>query len=141
MPKGIGETFIHMEKEHLAAMMEAGYIYLGMRRYKQAKELFEGLVAIAPESDVALVALGNAEFCQGNVATAIVQYKKALKLDPDSHFAKVYLGEALLFSGKDKEALELLNEVANADKGAAGNFAVSLLSAIDGGFKPTKKKH
>lgn len=141
MPKGIGRTFIQMEKEHLAAMMEAGYIYLGMRRYKQAKELFEGLVAIAPESEVALVALGNAEFCQGNVASAIVQYKKALKLDPESHFAKVYLGEALLFSGKDKEALVLLEEIAKHDKGAAGEFAVSLLSAIEGGFKPVKKKH
>ena len=130
---------IEIEHEHLAAMMEAGYIYLGMRRYKEAKELFEGICVFAPESEIPIVALGNVQFCQGKVAKAIKHYKKALKLKPESEFAKVYLGEALFFSGKKDEALELMSAVADTDKGGAGEFAKALIEAIESGFDPNEK--
>lgn len=128
---------LDLKKEHLAAMMEAGYIYLGMRRYNEAKELFEGLCALAPDSEVPYVALGNVEFCRGKVARAIKHYKKALKIDEESGFANVYMGEALLFSGKKDEAMKLLEKVADADKGGAGEFAKALISAIESGFDPS----
>ncbi|OQA58848.1 MAG: Tetratricopeptide repeat protein [bacterium ADurb.Bin270] len=131
---------IEMNREHLAAMMEAGYIYLGMKRFKEARELFEGLLVLAPESEIPSVALGNVEFCEGKLARAIKHYKVALKKDPKSYFAKVYYGEALFFSGKREEALELINEVASSDKSGAGEFARALLQAIEGGFEPKKGK-
>ena len=131
---------IEIEREHLAAMMEAGYIYLGMRRFKEAHELFEGLHVLAPDSEVPVVALGNVEFCQGKVAKAIKHYRKALKVDPESAFAKIYLGEALFFSGKKDESLELIESVANEDKGGAGEFARALLDAIEAGFDPNQKQ-
>ncbi len=140
MPVGPGKMLIDLDKEHLAAMMEAGYIYVGMRRYKEAKELFEGLCSIAPESELPFVALGNVEFCQGNLSLAVANYKKAIRIDPNSMFAKVYLGEALYFSGKEAEAIKLLKEVSQCDEGGAGEFAVALLSAIEKGFKPEAKK-
>jgi len=129
---------IKMDREHLAAMMEAGYIYLGMRRYKEAKELFEGLCVLAPDSEVPLVALGNAEFCQGKVSKSIKFYERALKVDPESAFAQVYLGEALFFSGKKEEAMGILSSVSENEKGGAGEFARALLDAIKGGFDPDK---
>jgi predicted Zn-dependent protease len=131
---------IELEREHMAAMMEAGYIYIGMRRYKEARELFEGLCVLAPDSEVPMVALGNVEFCQGKVAKAIKHYNRALKVDPDSAFAKVYLGEALFFSGKKDEALELIETVAKDDKGGAGEFAQALLDAVEAGFDPNQKE-
>ena len=128
---------IGISKEHLATMMEAGYIYIGMQRYKEAKELFEGLCVIAPDSDVPLVAMGNVEFCQGKLKKAISTYQKALKKDPESVFARVYLGEALVFAGKKEEGVELLNSVAHS-KGGASDFAQALLDAIEKGFEPEK---
>lgn len=127
---------IELGREHLAAMMEAGYIYLGMRRYGEAKELFEGLSVLAADSEVPLVALGNVEFCKGKISKAIKQYRRALKVDPESAFARVYLGEALFFSGEKDEAMGLLSSVAKSDKGGAGDFARALLEAIDKGFDP-----
>lgn len=121
-------------------MMEAGYVYLGMKRYKEAKEIFEGLAVIAPESDVPLVAIGNVEFCENRLDKAIKRYEQALKLDPDSVFAKVYLGEAMVFAGKMEEGLALLGEVRKADSGGAGEFATALLDAVKGGFEPPAKK-
>lgn len=128
---------IDIDRRSLVIMMEAGYIYLGMRRFAEARKVFEGITVLAPQSDVPLVALGNVAFCQGNFTTAIQLYRRALTLTPASLFAKVYLGEALFFGRKKTEALELLVEVRNADAtGAAGGFATSLIDAIHNGFTP-----
>jgi predicted Zn-dependent protease len=129
---------IELSREHLGIMMEAGYIYIGMRRFKEARALFEGLIVLAPESDVPLVALGNVDFCEGKIPKAVKNYNQALKIDPTSLFAKIYLGEALLFDGKRDEAMSLIKEVASADKGGAGEFARALLDAVKAGFDPKK---
>ena len=130
---------IELEKQHLGVMMEAGYIYLGMRRFKEARALFEGLAALAPDSDVPYVAIGNVDFCEGKIPKAIKRYRQALKLDPASVFAKVYLGEALLFAGKRGEAMKLIAEVTKEDQGGAGEFARALHDAVKAGFEPGKK--
>lgn len=127
---------IEINRKHLAVMMEAGFIYMGMRRFKEARDLFEGITILAPESEVPHVALGNAYFCEGKIMRAIRHYEQALKLDPDSVFAKVYMGEALFFAGKTSKAIEYLDLVAKKDRGGAGEFAKALLDAINKGFKP-----
>jgi predicted Zn-dependent protease len=131
---------IHLDRKYLQVVMEAGYVYLGMRRFKEAREVFEGLVAIAPESDVPHVAIGNVDFCENKVDKAIKRYRQALKLDPASVFAKVYLGEALVFAGKKDEGVKLLSEVKKAGQGGAAEFATALLDAIKGGFEPPAGK-
>jgi len=131
---------IEIDRKHMAVVMEAGYVYIGMRRFKEAREVFEGLVTLAPDSEVPHVALGNVSFCEGNVTKAIKHYERALNVDPNSVFAKVYMGEALFFNGEKNEALKLLSEVAKADRGGAGEFARALLDAIKKGFKPEATK-
>jgi len=128
---------IEIDKQYLGLMMEAGYILLGMQRFKDAAEVFDGLTILAPDSDVPLVALGSVEFCQGKFNQAIKKYKQALKKDPDSIYAMAYMGEALFFMGKRKEAIEQLKHVIKVDKiGRAGDFAKALLDAIKKGFDP-----
>jgi predicted Zn-dependent protease len=131
---------IELERQHLGVMMEAGYIYLGMRRFKEARALFEGLAALAPDSDVPFVAIGNVDFCEGKIPKAIKRYQQALKLDPASAFAKVYLGEALLFAGQLNKAMEMIAAVAKEDQGGAGEFARALHDAVKAGFEPGKKQ-
>ena len=128
---------IDMERNNLVLMMEAGYIYLGMQRFKEAKEVFEGVSVLAPDSDVPVVALGSLEFCRGELDKAIDLYKKALKKDENSLFAKAYMAEALFFLGKKEEAARLLVEVRDmVPDGGAGGFADALLNARDEGFTP-----
>ncbi len=118
-------------------MMEAGYIYMGMQRFKEAYDIFKGVAVLAPDSEVPIVALGGIDFCLGKFESALKWYKQALKLDPESVFAKVYLGETMFFMGKKKEAVKLLEEVSKKDrKGGAGEFARSFLDAINQGFTP-----
>lgn len=132
---------IEMDRKHVSVMMEVGYIYIGMRRYKQARELFEGIAALVPDNEIPIVALGNVDFCEGRVKKSMSHYKKALKLNPKSLFARVYMGESLFFDGKQAEAMKLLTEVANEDKESAGEFASALLDAINRGFRPGKGRH
>lgn len=128
---------ISVPSEDLRIMMEAGYLYLGMQRYKDAQEVFEGVVVLAPKSEVPLVALGNVFCVQGKFDQAIKTYKKALDVEPKSAFAKSYLGEAFLFKGLEKEAVTTLEEASQLDpQGKSGDFARSLIDLIKKGFSP-----
>lgn len=118
-------------------MMEAGYVYLGLGRFKEAKEVFEGVSALTPKSEVPLVALGSIYFAQAQFAKAIQCYEKALHLNDKSSFAHAYMGEALYFSGKKQEALESLKRGVDLDPtGQSGGFANALLDAIQKGYQP-----
>ena len=128
---------VQIDRRFLVLMMEAGYIYLGMQLFNESMDVFKGVSAMAPESDVPIVAMGSVEFCKGKFGKAITCYKKALKKDPDSLFAKAYMGEALFFSGKVEKATEILVEVTEKDpEGGAGGFADALIQAINDGFTP-----
>lgn len=128
---------ISVPSEDLRILMEAGYLYLGMLRYKEAQEVFEGVVALAPKSEVPLVALGNVFCVQGQFDKAVKTYEKALDVDPKSAFAMAYLGEALLFKGLEQEAQKRLEEASQLDpQGPSGDFARSLIDLIKKGFSP-----
>lgn len=135
-----GGTVIQLERQHLVLLLEVGYIYVGMQRFKQARQVFEGVHLLAPQSDVPVIALGGVAFCEGDFKKAIQLYQKALKIDPQSIFAKAYLGEALLFSGQNETGEKILLEVKKEDpSGAAGHFAETLLQAMKKGFDPQRK--
>lgn len=128
---------IAIERDNLVVMMEAGYIYLAMRKYGEAKSVFEGVAVLAPKSEIPLVAVGNVYFSKRQYAQAIGYYKRALVLLPESAFAKAYLGESLLFSGQKETAMRLLGEAAKSDTdGSTGRFAQSLLALVHQGFDP-----
>lgn len=128
---------INIDRQHLGLMMEAGYILLGMQRFKDAQEVFDGVSVMAPDSDIPVVALGSVEFCQGKFGRAMKRYKSALKINPESIYAQAYMGEALFFMGKKKEAMDTLERVGKIDpSGRAGDFARALLDAIGKGFDP-----
>ncbi|MBI4224214.1 MAG: tetratricopeptide repeat protein [Deltaproteobacteria bacterium] len=130
---------VSLSQQHLALLMEAGYIYLGMQRYQEAREVFEGVHVLKQDSEIPLVALAGVSFCQGKLKEAQKIYEKALKLNPDSLYGKAYLAETLFFDGHKAEAAQLLKEVDRAEsKGPVGDFARSLLEAIDKGFTPEK---
>ena len=128
---------IPVPSEDLRILLESGYLYLGMQRYKEAKEVFEGVVELAPKSEVPLVALGNVYCVQGKFDQAIKTYQEALKVEPDSAFATAYMGEALFFKGQKDKAVEALDKASKMDPGGkSGEFARSLLDLIKKGFTP-----
>lgn len=129
-----------LDTEYLRVMLEAGYLYLAMKKFKESQGVFEGVAALAPASEVPLVGLGNVFFVQHKFDDALKVYDKALKLVPDSAFALAYLGEALFFKGDKAKALSALQKASSLDPdGKSGDFARSLIELVEKGFDPNAK--
>lgn len=125
---------IDVPKPEVQLLLEAGYLYLEMGRPKEAQEVFEGVCALLPQSDVPLVALGNLEFSQGRYQRALKHHQDALKLRPDSAVAQAHVGEALLWLKKTADGLAALDKALAMDQdGPAGRFARALKEAHEDG--------
>lgn len=128
---------IPIAKDDLVILMEGGYLYLRMGRFQEAREVFEGVSVLVPESDVPLVALGSVYFGQMKYDLAMKCYRKALAVKSDSAFARAYLGESLFFKGLREESLVELQKASDLEPhGKSGDFARTLLDAIQKGFNP-----
>ncbi len=130
---------IDVPRDDLVMMLEAGYIYLAMGKFSEAKQIFEGIITLAPKHEVPQVALANVLFAQKKYLQAIRILKEALELNPQSAFAHAHLGEALLFYGKRDQALQSLNRASQIEPtGKAGDFARSLSQLVSMGYDPVR---
>jgi tetratricopeptide (TPR) repeat protein len=118
--------------EELSLLLEAGFIYRYCKRFREAREIFAGVRALRPHSEVPEIALGSVSFDEGDFADAIRHYRKALEINPRSAYAYAQLGEAQVFQ-KDKEsARRSLKRALELDpKGEFGNLARTLLAFVE----------
>lgn len=136
-----GVHMIDVPREDIIVMLEAGYIYLAMRRFKEAKTVFEGICQLAPKHDVPMVAVSNVYFAQGKYLETIRLLKKAIKDNPNSAFAWAHLGEAQLFHGKRDDALQSLEkaaEIDSSDDKKVSEFTKSLIHLMGLGYDPVE---
>lgn len=128
---------IDVPRDDLVMMLEAGYIYLAMGKFSEAKQIFEGIIVLAPNHEVPQVALANVLFAQKKYLLAIRTLKDAIELNPKSAFAYAHLGEAFLFYGKKEKGVQALNKASGLEpKGKAGDFARSLAELVSLGYDP-----
>jgi tetratricopeptide (TPR) repeat protein len=128
---------IDAPRDDLITMLEAGYIYLAMKKFKEAREVFEGVCVLAPKHDIPQVALSNVFFTQCKFLEAIRVLKQAIKDNPNSAFAYSHLGESQIFYSKRDEAYASLKKAVELDpKGKSGDFARSLIALLDSGYDP-----
>lgn len=127
----IVEGLIPVPQTEIALLLESGYLYMEMQKFKEAEEIFSGVAALVPHSEVPLICLGNCAFSQGQYDRALRHHKEALQRAPESALAEAHKGEALIFLKKKDEAREALSRAASLDpNGPAGSFAKSLLDAL-----------
>ena len=128
------EGIIPVPQTEIALLLECGYLYMEMQKFKEAEEVFQGVAALVPHSEVPLICLGNLHFSQGRFERALKFHKDALQRRPDSALAQAHVGEALLFSKKRAEAKTALEKaIAMEPEGDAAAFAKSLLDAAAAG--------
>ncbi len=121
---------IDVPKYEAIMLLEAGHLLAQMGRYKEAQELFKGVAALLPHSDVPCVALGNLLFAQGKLNLALKEHEKALKRQPKSSVAMAHMGEIYLYQKKYKEGQEILLRAIRVEPdGLAAKFAQELLKA------------
>lgn len=125
---------VEVPQDEAGLLLEAGYFYMELGRPKEAEEVFTGVSALLPQSDVPRIALGNLHFAQGRFQRALKFHQEALKLRPESATAKAHIGEALLFLKKEKEGLAAVQEALQMDPdGPSAAFAQALLAAYEDG--------
>lgn len=119
-------------KEEIGVLMEAGIICRESRKFAEAREIFEGVQALLPQSDAVEVALGTVSFQQGNFEDAARHYSLALDLNPRSAYAYAHLGELAIFQMDKEKARAHLREAVKLDpRGIFGKFARSLMELAD----------
>ncbi len=130
MSNEIIKGLIDVPQPEAVLLLEAGYLYMEMGKPKDAEEVFSGVAALLPHSEVPLVALGNLEFSQGHYQRALKHHQDALKLKHDSALAQAHVGEALMWLKKGDEAVAALKRAIDMDpQGPSASFAQALLEA------------
>lgn len=128
------EGLIPVAQSEIALLLESGYLYMEMQKYKEAEEIFSGVAALVPHSEVPLICLGNLQFSQGRYERALKFQREALQRSPESALAQAHIGEALLFMKKRAEAKTALEKAIAMDPdGDAGAFAKALLDGSAAG--------
>jgi tetratricopeptide (TPR) repeat protein len=125
---------IEIPQPEAVLLLETGYLYMEMGKPKEAEEVFAGVAALLPHSEVPHVALGNLEFAQGHFQRALKHHQEALKVAPDSALVQAHIGEALLWLKKTDDGVKALKKAIEIDPaGAPAAFATALLEAHEQG--------
>ena len=119
--------------EEISLLMEAGFISRDANDFQQAKEIFEGIQALLPQSELVDVALGTVEFHQGHFDSATRHYLRALEKNPRSAYAHAHLGEVCLFNMQQDAARDHLRASIELDpRGDFGKLARCLMEFTNG---------
>ena len=116
----------------LRVMMESGFVLREAGKFDDAEAVFRGVMEILPDSDVPRVALGTVELQRGRFDSALAACDEALRLRPESLYARVHRAEALLFQRRREEAEAELRAVISTDADSPhSRTAHALLDAAD----------
>ncbi len=108
-------SFVQPSDDELRVMLEVGFVLREASSFDEAKTVFSGVTQLIPESDVPRVGLGTVELQRGNFELAQIACEDALRVKPNSLYAKVHRAEALLFRKKREEAETELRSVISID--------------------------
>src|SRR5215472_15884369 len=95
---------VNPSNEEIVFLMEAGFLYRDLQKNQEAREIFEGVRALASKSEVPEVALGTVAFQQGDIEGAERRYRRALELNSRRAWAYAHLGELALFQANGEQA-------------------------------------
>jgi tetratricopeptide (TPR) repeat protein len=123
---------INPSKDEVAFLLEAGFLLRDLRRHEEARDIFRGVCALLPKSEVPEVALGTVAFQQGDFKTAERHYRRALELNPRSAWAYAHIGEVALFEmNKEQARMHLKTAIELDPRGDHGKLARALLEFAD----------
>ena len=118
--------------EELRLLMESGFVLRAAGRLDDAADIFRGARELLPEADAPLVALGSIELQRGLPEAAQALCEEALRLRPDSLYARVHRAEAMLAQLNRAEAeTELREIIAAAPDSPHSRTAQALLDVAD----------
>src|SRR5438874_1476577 len=121
-----GKRAVELDPLSLVVNTDLAVGYTMARRYPEAIEQFNNILAMDPRFYYARWSFGLALQCNGQLPEAIVQYKKAAELTDDP-FVLAWLAQGYAQAGQRDEALKLLtqmDELATKRYVGAWSFAI-----------------
>ena len=118
--------------QELRLVLEIGFLLRDGGRFDEAETVFRGMKELLPASEVPLVVLGTINLRRGQFTAAQSLCEEALRVQPDSLYARVHYAEALLFQKQREEAEAVLREIIAIDpKSPHSRTAEALLGAAE----------
>jgi tetratricopeptide (TPR) repeat protein len=131
----IVQGIIPVPQRDVTLLLEAGYLYMELGKNKEAEDVFSGVSALIPHSEVPHMALGNLYFSMGRFTPALKSHQRAAELNPGSAAAHASIGETFFFLKKPKDALQSVEKAMSLEPdGPAGQFAKYLKEAHELGI-------
>ena len=122
----------HTSLQELALLLEAGFVYRYARRFEQARETFQGVLALRPQTEIAEIALAGVSFDEGEYEGATEHSMRAILINPRTALAYAQLGEIQIFQHKKHSARTSLRKAIELDPaGHEGTLARNLLALLD----------
>jgi len=123
---------IEQSTEEIALLLESGVIYRDAGKLQEARDVFRGVRALRPSSEIPEVFLGTVDFQQARFDEAIEHYQKAIRINNRSAWAYAQLSEAQVFRGEIAAARITVKRALELDPhGEFGCFARTLLAFAD----------
>jgi Flp pilus assembly protein TadD len=104
-------NYVQPSDDELRVLLETGFVLREASRFEDAKAIFGGVLELIPDSDIPRVGLGTVELQRGNFELAQIACEDALRVKPESLYARVHLAESLLFQKKRHEAESELRSI------------------------------
>ena len=125
--------FPEITKEVLQILMEAGYVAIGRGMQSAAEDIFDGVSAARPESELPVIGLAVTKMNFGDfVSASKLLYDKALAINPKSDLAKCFLGVVSFYCGAINEAASVLEGIlSDSEDEAAKKIASSIMKEIN----------
>lgn len=121
---------LNWTEENLEDLRMAGYHYLRQGKYEIARDFFEALVVLAPNSSsYDLQTMGALCLEMNEPVEALKWLDQALKLEADHTATLLNISKALLMLGKKQEALRLAKVLSKDKNLRIANLAKALLLA------------
>ena len=117
----LAQKVLTLDPSDIYGHMVLGQVYFRRNQSDKAIEEMEKAVALNPNSEDAINALGNMRLWMGQAQEAIALFKKGIRLDP-VHALKSYtrLARAYIYLGKYEEAIAILQNMIRNDPDRIG---------------------
>ena len=128
----LGKVF-PVSPEEIGEISRIGNLYAQQAQWERAANVFNGLIALAPNHYLGHAGMGDLLLRQKKVKEAFAPLLKAATINSNDPYVCTNLGEVLMRLNKIKEAMTLLQSVTEMDpqqRHPACNRARALLEAL-----------
>jgi len=116
--------------KELTLMMEAGYVYRYAGKFREAREIFQGVRAMLTKTDAVEIALAGVALDEKKLDEAEAHCRRALEVNPGSAAAYNQLAEVLLLQNDNAGAQKSLKRsIELSPNGPSAALAKALMKA------------